>query len=564
MTPHQVETAMKRLSGEATDVPTNLLGRGKNLEVLEAAKKNAPSMEAPAYPKNVQQDDLAKAAPTETGFTMVPEGSQVPAVVPQQTVLPKSGAKSPSQEILDEMGDQAPDAKFRNPTYETQAKPQSMADMETNAFRDVDLEDKPNNMLKKLLVGGGVAAGGAGLINSMMGDDQEASAQVPYAPKSQQPKVSDPVSAQPQVKALSAAQKANVKANPLESKGGNATQAIPERKEGDYTDLMRQAQAGKSEQDFVNNMLRAGTTAGAALAYQKPDYTAVDALSEQSGQGVENVKQAINTEKAQAEINDERSLRDPGSDVSKAFRSALAKLGIPHTEKTSANDAKNMGINIQNLIMQQEHSKQARDMKELMLGDRAKGQAYSSVDRNIQNMRNGAAYKAYQNTKNASDALDNAVLTGDKVAAGTAFLRSAKVAQGDDSVVRSDDMKVLLGGRNYTPAAYAEKMADLVKGKNITDRELKAMQNIMGMVKNLEGSRVYQQVSPIIEKIKNNGLNHDEFMHPDEVSEFNQYGQSNKQAPTSQQFPMQVRKAGKVATVSNAQELQEAQKEGWQ
>lgn len=128
-------------------------------------------------------------------------------------------------------------------------------------------------------------------------------------------------------------------------------EAAPEK--SDYVKELLAAQKSQNNLDFVDNMLMAGTTVGNALATpeKKADYTAVNALKAQNGQGVENVKQKMKTESEATELADAKTLRDPNSDVSKAFRQALAKLGIKHTDKTSASDAKAMGINIQNLLM---------------------------------------------------------------------------------------------------------------------------------------------------------------------------------------------------------------------
>lgn len=329
--------------------------------------------------------------------------------------------------------------------------------------------------------------------------------------------------------------------------------------------MLKQAQADQNQGEFLDNMLRAGTTVGHAIAGTKADYSGIDALHKQNARGVENVKGLMDADMAsqkikgeKANLKDDELLRDPNSDMSKTLRGMLSELGYPVNDKVSGKQLKDMGINVYNLIAQKEAREAARLNRDAMMTNSNTERTKSAVDRNIQNLRQGKAYIAYNNTKDAIAAFDYALATGDKEAVGTAFMKFAKSAQGDDSVVRSEDMKTLAGSMSMRPDKVIAHYAAKAQGKSFTKTEMQNMKKIMEAALKAKGQSIYKQSTPILKKIENAGLDANEHLDPAEVEEFSKYA------------PVEQAPAGKVR-VSNGQEtleidaadLADAEKDGY-
>lgn len=521
-TPDEVSKVLRALKGESDDAVAKV-GSGKNMEALKKARENAPDLsEAPAYPKNITQDELGTVdknfklvgEPQTKDFTMVPEGTGVPAV--RGNTLPEAMPKAPSAPIVE--------AEPMLPAVRKNTMPQNIVDAQIA---------KPSSMLDKLILGGTAGIGGAAML---MGDEESAS--IPLAPQNQPKRESipqTPAPVAPKKEETQPTKESNLLGGDLDFNKlieksqipvSQETAKTPEQEEMDFVKMMQAAQERQGELDFVDNMLRAGITAGSAIGRTKADYSGVEALQKQNARGVENVKglmtadmDAKKIQKVQAELQDDNKLRDPKSDVSKMFRDAMAKAGFSLPETTSAQDGKAMGVNVFNILSQQIAREEARANREMAMGNMNTERTKASVDRGISNWQKSDAAKAYSASKAAIDAIDQAILSGDKIAAGTAFMRFAKTAQGDDSVVKSEDMKTLLGGVNYSPKAYIEKMQDIAVGKNVTDRELQAMRNIMTKISEKERQKAYSGLNPILKRAQSAGLELDQYIDPNKVTE---------------------------------------------
>lgn len=180
--------------------------------------------------------------------------------------------------------------------------------------------------------------------------------QIPFAPEvaARQPAQQTPPIAPVVEQPLVPKPKQEEGLSPLPTNLAESFKPIPDPQQAtpDHLTDLKAAQERQGDLDLIDNMLRAGTTIGSSIARTKADYSPIDALQKQNSREVENVKQRMASQKENTELTDDKTLRDPKSDVSKAFRSALDKLGIPYTEKTTAWDAKALGINPQNLLMQ--------------------------------------------------------------------------------------------------------------------------------------------------------------------------------------------------------------------
>jgi len=145
----------------------------------------------------------------------------------------------------------------------------------------------------------------------------------------------------------------------------------------------------------------------------------------------------------------------------------------------------------------------------------------TSVDKMVNNLRNSDDYKTYQATKSAQALLDNAIASGNKTDAGSAFMLYAKIAQGDNSVVRESDMRNLAGQFNYTsPSEMIAKLSAKAAGGNFSISELSQMKGVATLIQKIKERQVRSQVDPIRERIGKHGLNSNEIISPDILREF--------------------------------------------
>lgn len=359
--PEAVAKVLRSLKGESDDA-VQKLGSGKNLEALKKAKEAAPSMEAPAYPKNITQDALGpKPEITERGFQMfddsnlpVVRGETLPANIPDMQM-----GKAPKFDI-NASSLQKPDAVIPNPFKAGQAAPQGLGDIADSMKGQVDDLLDPNARAKKIAAGAGLA----GLaLPFMMGEEEQAVnvAQPPVQP--QQPNIPPvapaPKQAGPQktsAEGFLPGDKETLAKAEQERFAKEQAQVTPD----DYVNQLKAAQEKDARQQIINDITASAERLGSGLSRTAVDKDYIkDAQSKDKDKNVNNLKTLMSADmdqkklkKVQSELDDEAKLRDPKSDVSTAFRQALAKLGIKHTDKTSAADAKAMGINIQNLLMQ--------------------------------------------------------------------------------------------------------------------------------------------------------------------------------------------------------------------
>ena len=232
---------------------------------------------------------------------------------------------------------------------------------------------------------------------------------------------------------------------------------------------------------------------------------------------------------AQEELSDDAKMRDPNSEVSKLTAELAAKAGlIKPGQVMSAQALKNSGVNIGNLLSTIEAGKARKESAALQReamsaskGETNKLKIQGSVDRQVSQLLKSKDYEAYNAAKDAKSALDFALESGDKTASGSAFMQFAKIAQGDNSVVRDGDMAILAGGYNYTsPAQMITKLAAKAAGGNFNNDELKQMKAVADKVQEIKGRRVQQLMSPVIERAGAAGLNLEESLDPSMIGEF--------------------------------------------
>jgi hypothetical protein len=557
--PATVQKVIKSLKGESDDAVAKL-GSGKNLDVLQQAKMGAPSMDAPVYPKNVGRDEVNFTMPKEDpGFTMPHPEAQVPALRTQ--TMPATTPVAPIKpSVIDTTGKIIPDA---NPFNVGQAAPKGMGDVAESMKGQLDdaLNPGMSNLKKGLITAGGLGAGALGL--GMLDNEQA-------APAAELPVSGGQTLASEKAKEIAAPAKqitgapTGFKASDLASKlkdsyGPDGQAARDPASEPSYLELLRQAQQGQIDNTFTNNMLKAGQTIGSALANNKADYTVADSLQSQAGQGVQNILQNMKSQKDQTELTDDKTLRDPKSDVSKAFRSTLAKLGIPHSENTTAWDAKAMGINPQNLLMQDRALE--KQMKLLENKDRKETDAFvTGAQKTLMK-----PYKEYQKVANAKASLDGYLKGESSGPKDVAILYDFIKGLDPESAVKEGEIELARQGMSIFEK-YGIQAKKLTQSDILSPKFRKAISEIMHD-KEAQARSTYEEIrQPFLLHGASRGLDEADYGRFDYMSA-NDAKKTLNQDPKSVvtgQFPKQVRNnKGKVATVANEKELAEAQAEGF-
>lgn len=548
------EELQKLLKNVADNPPPSPLGQGKNLDALMAAKEAAPDASdlKSTYPKNITQDDLAiPPEPMTKDFVMVPEGTGVPAVIP------KSPVKAITPEVVEDSKDMVP------AIFQQQKKADSGLPVMIEQMKTISPEAR-NRVDPRFLAALGLTAGAAGYLAS----ENQSPSMTETSAKKKGPSsnVMDDMDRGAEEEARNLEQYA-VK-EPSKAMGTQATglqdpglqqamealdrgmASLPKEAEEDPDmKALREAQEKDEERAMMLGLQRAANQIGASLAMTKADQSGIDALEKYVGQKEKNVKSKIATkadkqklEQARLEMDDDNKLRDSKSDISTTARGIAKMLGINVTDNTSAKQLQDAGLPLGTLLS----TKMAADSrKELMEAtgeakketkeEQNKMKVQSSADKLISQALKSKDYEAYNAANDAINALDAAIASGDKTASGSAFMQFAKIAQGDNSVVRDGDMAVLAGRFNYTsPTEMITKLAAKAKGGNFNATELAQMKAVAERARILKGQRVQKLLSPAVTRLSEAGVNLAESIDPSIIEELNQFKPQTKEAKSEQ------------------------------
>lgn len=343
------------------------------------------------------------------------------------------------------------------------------------------------------------------------------------------------------------------------------TEREPAAQESDFVKMLQSGiDAAESERDQAN-LLRASERLGYGIAGIKPDFSSSDIRRKDADRKVEQAKGKTEATKAQQsfdkakkEINDEDKLRDNNSEISKTARELAKKLGISVTDKISAKQLQDAGLPLGTLLStkmaadsRREMADLARDQKAETKEEQNKLKVQASVDKQVSQLLKSKDYEAYNTAKDAVSAVNAAIESGDKTASGSAFMQFAKIAQGDNSVVRDGDMAVLAGSYNYTsPSEMLSKLAAKARGGNFNEQELKQMRAVAERVQQIKGERVQKLVSPIVKRAEASNLNLAETLDPAVVEEFTPKQKELTTSSNTRTFKS-PQKPGSVVTVKS-------------
>lgn len=450
---------------------------------------------------------------------------------------------------------EAEEVIVEDPRLVTQAASRVLPDIETSAVTLADdlmlppptsmvddiVEAVPtpatSNLARNVAIGAG--AGGLGL---MALDGMDGGSQPPVTTAIPRSIVENanrqlPKGTKPDVKPLSSAKVNKTKDTLTDAfkESISPTQETTGKAPGDDFDAkLLEARSKDVDKDTLFGLLRASQQAGSALANTKADTSFADMNLEEKNKYVNQLTADQALKSKRKEETDEDILRDPNSDISKQARSIAAKVGLKIGPNVTAQQLKTAGLPIGNLLTQhmaiEARKEQAALAREALAASKADKEEIRAVKANIDerdkidkmvgNFTKSDDYKSYQAAKTAKTALDNALVENNKTAIGSGFMMYAKIAQGDNSVVRESDMKNLAGSYNYSsPAEMISKLATKAKGADFTPLELKQMRQVADIIERTKAKHIQHQLTPIKLRFEKYGLDPAESISSDLVQE---------------------------------------------
>lgn len=316
--------------------------------------------------------------------------------------------------------------------------------------------------------------------------------------------------------------------------------------EDDFESQLAYAREQDNNRNLVMGLLKAGQQGLGAASGTRMDTSYADNELQNQDRQVGRLTASEKARKDRKEVLDEDVLRDPNSDISKQARDIAKKVGLKIGENVTAQQLKTAGLPIGNLLTQQmaieARKEQAALQREMLAATRSEKKAsqeekasldaQKQVDKMVGNLTKSDDYKGYQAAKTARAALDNALTENNKTAIGSAFMMYAKIAQGDNSVVRESDMKNLAGSLNYSsPSEMISKLASKAKGAEFTPTELKQMRQVAEVIEKAKAGHIQEQLNPIKTRFEKYGLNPAESIDPSLLREMDSLSSEKSQTP---------------------------------
>lgn len=413
-----------------------------------------------------------------------------------------------------EAGEEIPDAVFREITP-------------TTGMDDMSFLGRMDPRLAKL-IGGGALVGGAGL--AMMGGEDEPP-QIPFAPKAQLPVepekiLPDNYNELAQEEALNQPIVPEVSQAPL-SQRMEPSAPVMEETPTNYLELLKQAQEARKQSEVGSLFAQAGADiaagfgAGSGLR-DKPDYSTAEWLTKRGERGVADVKQQMETDisekkmqQMQREMNDEQSLRDSKSDISKTARDIAKNLGINVSDSTSAKQLQDAGLPLGTLLSTKMAADSRREMAQL-----AKVQKATKTEKDLsqqqrkftQGLRKeltsgvlGKQYATFSTGQRMSSALQKFAENPTGYSDYATLMGGLKVLQGDESVVREAEVRLGMAATSLFESLQND-LQRLQSGKSLQPSQRKAMIDTIQTLTDLSRQQYMQAAAPILEQAEMEGI----------------------------------------------------------
>ena len=313
----------------------------------------------------------------------------------------------------------------------------------------------------------------------------------------------------------------------------------PTPKAQDYGKMLDQMQEQQRNIRYAERLAKVRDAAiGAGLGQKfQTDYGMYEDLQKEAAAPIQKIKII-------EELESNKAKNDPNSDISKLIRKSLVDLGVNMAgmDNVSYAQIEKLYPSVANAMMtklaveaRKEEAALARQLKAEAKADKeeARNEAKYEKTRAIVNNKiaklqeaKTSPFAGYSQAKQTSQMIDNAIEAWDnsdedaKIKNSVAFMQYAKLAQGDDSVVRSSDMQALAGGLNYSsPYALLNKFAAKAEGSPFTKGELLEMKKVIDTIRKIKKQQLQQRLDPIRLDAQRGGYDLDQSISPDIIEE---------------------------------------------
>jgi len=274
--------------------------------------------------------------------------------------------------------------------------------------------------------------------------------------------------------------------------------------------LLGQAQQAQANTDMASVFSRLGEKIYSDLSGKKADYTVAEGLKGIGETGVTNARQLSDQESKQRQLQKDQERNDPNSAASTRLRALMRQFdpkrtyeGMSYSEMVEASDIAKAIVSKE---IAQETTKQkmieakaSHDNTKHDVNTRVLMSKASEIQKsdNVKAMKAaGDADAVLMDILNTKDDADRAAKIG------TGFMLFAKIAQGDNSVVREGDMATLSSKTGLNSDALNKLINRAATGKNITDNDLKNMRVIVQTIKARRAADLKDQLSTFDKQAK--------------------------------------------------------------
>lgn len=312
--------------------------------------------------------------------------------------------------------------------------------------------------------------------------------------------------------------------------------ALPET---DIESLIKQSDKAEKDIEFQKQLAKTrDAIMGAGLGRQlQGDYSMYDQMAKQAKKPIENML-------LKQELEDKKAKTDPNSSISKLARkflniSELEKVPYSQLEKLypaltqilstklAAEARKEEAI--ANRLYREEARQQAKDARQQQLDEKKYAQLYTKTNK----ITESDSFSTYQKSIGINKLIDSALESWNKsgeaykIKSSASFMGYAKIAQQDDSVVRSSDMSVLAGGTNFgSLGSLIDKFAAKAAGSSFSPRELQEFKAVIKTIQDVKRKELTQKLGPILKKADQDKIDPDLLIDPEVLQDLTEGSQS--------------------------------------
>jgi hypothetical protein len=259
------------------------------------------------------------------------------------------------------------------------------------------------------------------------------------------------------------------------------------------------------------------------------DYGMYDELSKQAQIPLRNLQ-------LKQELENDQAKNDPNSDISQLAKKSLEELGMDTSAMSRvsyaqleklypaltqalytkiASEAKYASARVEDLARKDTKARESKDKK------------FNDLNRRVEKVfANKDIVKAYQDTSKTQKLIDNALRNwkslGDdyKASAQAAFVAYAKQAQGDESVLRKDDIKVLAGGTDYgNLGELITKYSAKVVGSDFSLQELREFAAVIRTIRDIKKKEFQGRLNPILKTAQDSEIDVSYLIDPELIKD---------------------------------------------